>query len=1210
MMKTQKPLFKRSGQAFNPIFQRVFWLFLVVVLIACTGDGKAEPTRLAVATASPTSEPSATPIPPTPTLEPSSTPSPTKTAIPPSPTPAPTLDAEKVCADIVKTAYDVTYDACSGTGRDQACYGNSSIAIEPQTLSFDKTGDIVNVANIESLRLSSLNTLSQEWGVSLMRLRASLSEDTASNVELILFGNVEIEPAESQASSYGAMQAFYFKSGVNDSPCEAAPDSGMMIQTPKGEGEITFLINEVSINLGSTAYFQAQPGADFVLNTVEGQATITANGVTVVSSGGTRVKVPLDSSGRADGVPSEPEPYDVGDFDFLPLTLLNEPISIAPALSQPTNASSLGLITDNLLVEDEIESNTTDTFTFTAEAGQIAYFKILGATPNCCNIFWELRDPQDKQIFSGYFNADQEYLLPESGTYTLTLRGQNDFVGPYHFQIFNVPLANEQALDLSSQTAADFATPIVGEIEAIGAQDLYHFTAEANQHLYFEILQSSTSCCDFLWTLRDEAEQVVFSSYLSGDQETILEKSGTYTLTVDGQKDALGVYSFMVHPVPPAEHFEIGIGDIIIPNPALGGIGVLEAIGAQDIYHFEATAGQTIILKVLQGTKNCCEFLWMLYDDADQELFNSYFNGEQRHTLEKGGRYTLIIDGQKDETGVYSFEIRDADANSGLTAEIDALYTEEGTIETAGAQHEYPLSFEAGQTLYFQSLVDGGTCCDLKWNLLSASGTPIFDAWFGNDQEYTLEEGGEYLLTISGYQNFTGDYSFRVVNIPPPQYFEIAIDTLLSSQDFENGAGRIEAIGAKDIYTFTLTAPQTVYFDVLSAADECCYFMWRLADESGTVLFDTWLHGDQEYTLQNGGIYTLSIDGQDATTGSYDFRLLTVPAPEYFEIELGDSIPIDSAATGIANIEAIGAKDIYTFSIDADQMIYLGISSQPSCCVLNWKLVDENDNILFDEVFNQTIETTLSGGRYTLIIDGNESFTGPYGFDILPVPPAKTFPLAIDEIVRRDDPTEGAGNIEVIGSQDRYTFTLESEQAIYFDILLKPTDCCQMRWHLLHQAADGLENIIFDTWFSIDEEYTLAPGIYNLTLDGADAFTGAYSFRMVEVPAPQVFALQLENGASVEPNGTGQAHLEAIGSQDLYTFEISQDITLSFELLENFNECCVVTWALADADGLILFDEWMLNTKAIALPKGNYTLTIDGVEAFTGEYRFQVLPVQ
>src|SRR5690606_28276106 len=134
MMKTQKPLFKRSGQAFNPIYQHIFWLFLVVVLIACTG-GKEEPTRLAVATASPTSEPSATSIPPTPTLEPSSTPSPTKTAIPPSPTPAPTLDAEKVCADIVKTAYDVTYDACSGTGRDQACYGNSSIAIEPQTLS-------------------------------------------------------------------------------------------------------------------------------------------------------------------------------------------------------------------------------------------------------------------------------------------------------------------------------------------------------------------------------------------------------------------------------------------------------------------------------------------------------------------------------------------------------------------------------------------------------------------------------------------------------------------------------------------------------------------------------------------------------------------------------------------------------------------------------------------------------------------------------------------------------------------------------------------------------------------------------------------------------------------------------------------------------------------------------------------------------------------
>jgi hypothetical protein len=74
-----------------------------------------------------------------------------------------------------------------------------------------------------------------------------------------------VEPA---APHYGPMQAFYFQSGAQDAACQEAPDSGLLIQTPEGVGEVTLLINEVNIQLGSTVYFQAQP-SDMTVRVVE-----------------------------------------------------------------------------------------------------------------------------------------------------------------------------------------------------------------------------------------------------------------------------------------------------------------------------------------------------------------------------------------------------------------------------------------------------------------------------------------------------------------------------------------------------------------------------------------------------------------------------------------------------------------------------------------------------------------------------------------------------------------------------------------------------------------------------------------------------------------------------------------------------------------------------------------------------------------------------
>jgi hypothetical protein len=76
--------------------------------------------------------------------------------------------------------------------------------------------------------------------------------------------------------TFGPMQAFYFTSGIGDAQCQEAPDSGILLQTPEGAGKIDFVINEVNISLGSTAYLTAEPNSLMTINIVEGEAEVTS----------------------------------------------------------------------------------------------------------------------------------------------------------------------------------------------------------------------------------------------------------------------------------------------------------------------------------------------------------------------------------------------------------------------------------------------------------------------------------------------------------------------------------------------------------------------------------------------------------------------------------------------------------------------------------------------------------------------------------------------------------------------------------------------------------------------------------------------------------------------------------------------------------------------------------------------------------------------
>lgn len=104
-------------------------------------------------------------------------------------------DGER-CPAIVETALNALDDACISTGRNQLCYGNVHVEATPFNeleWVFENTGDLIDIADVQNIRLSSMNLEEQIWGITVMRIQANLPDTSLSqNVSFLLFGDVDL----------------------------------------------------------------------------------------------------------------------------------------------------------------------------------------------------------------------------------------------------------------------------------------------------------------------------------------------------------------------------------------------------------------------------------------------------------------------------------------------------------------------------------------------------------------------------------------------------------------------------------------------------------------------------------------------------------------------------------------------------------------------------------------------------------------------------------------------------------------------------------------------------------------------------------------------------------------------------------------------------------------------------------------------------------
>jgi tRNA A-37 threonylcarbamoyl transferase component Bud32 len=454
--------------------------------------------------------------------------------------------------------------------------------------------------------------------------------------------------------------------------------------------------------------------------------------------------------------------------------------------------------------------------------------------------------------------------------------------------------------------------------------------------------------------------------------------------------------------LPAGDQFTLAIGQAVSNGKPGPGAGNIEKAGAQDIYLFAAKPGQTVYIQVTPEPKISASISWKLVDSAGAKVFETCLQCTEPgvQTLDRGGTYALIVGNDASAapaTGTYGFKLWDVPAPQPFTINVgDAVSSGKpgagaGNIESPGAKDVYTLNAKAGQTVYFQ-VTQPNKDGTLQWQLLDDAGSKVFETCLQCTEpgDQALDKGGTYTLIVGNDSGAaTGTYGFKLWDVPAPQPFTINVGDAVSSGKPGVGAGNIESPGVKDIYTFSAKAGQTVYFQV-TQPNKGDTLRWQLQDDAGSKVFDTCLQctepGDQ--TLDKGGVYTLIVGNDSgAETGTYGFKLWDVPAPQEFNLNIGDTVSNGQPGAGAGNIESPGVKDSYTFTATAGQKLTFHITQPPKTSdTLKWQLVDDTGNKLFDSCLqcgDPAPQTLDKGGQYRLVV-GNDSgaATGVYGFQI------------------------------------------------------------------------------------------------------------------------------------------------------------------------------------------------------------------------------------
>ncbi|AFY50369.1 RHS repeat-associated core domain protein [Nostoc sp. PCC 7524] len=820
-----------------------------------------------------------------------------------------------------------------------------------------------------------------------------------------------------------------------------------------------------------------------------------------------------------------------------------------------TSAITLG----NTVSGSISEKGEQDTYTFTGTAGQQLFYDALGGD------YFRLRfyDPAGREIY----NADSRFdrgtdgglVLSMNGTYRVVIDGDPNYgngeaTGNYSFRF----------LDKATAPVVNLDTDITGTLDNIIGSTAYRFNITGgSKYLYIDGQAGTTNN---QWIIYAPNGQNITSNIINSDRE-FWAGEGEYLLVMQGNGASDTNYKLRI--ITP----ELITSAITLGNTVSGSISEK---GEQDTYTFTGTAGQQLFYDALGGDY----FRLRFYDPTGREIYNADSRSDRGTNdglvLSMNGTYRVVIDGEPnygngEATGNYSFRFLDKAVATPVTFNTDIS----GTFDAGLGSQLYRFNAQAGQHFYLDTATGQ---YPNSWIIYGTGGQYINSGYLqegysNNDYEFAAPTTGEYLLVMQGNGAANTNYKFHLAS-PQFDYTNLSLGNLV--------IGNIATRGEQDIYAFTGTVGQQLFFDAIAGNPN---LKARLYSPTNILVADRDTNSDwSPVNLIENGTYRFIIDGVGTTTGNYSFIVSNRAAAS--TLTLGNTLTSSLTPDNQINLYKFNGKQGQILNFDLNAATWVGA---------NWTFYDPSGKAIKTPAANNPdFQATLAAdGIYTLAIAGNSSTPVNYSFIVTD---NSTTPVTNSGLG-----TLQTGNLNA-GQVIDYNFTATAGTKVLFDSLDNNSNNWQIRARLI--KPDG--TYIFSDYDSrFDSEPILLEqtGNYKLQIFGYyGSTTGSYQFSLRELPngiRPGVSYLELGGVVAGTLN-----NLE----QKIYAFNGTNGLRLMFNSMTGDNVNAVVY----DPNGNIVSAlnnlAWNYDSNPYTLTQtGWYNLVVRNQQNATSNFSFQLL---
>lgn len=809
-------------------------------------------------------------------------------------------------------------------------------------------------------------------------------------------------------------------------------------------------------------------------------------------------------------------------------------------------------------VEGEITApGETREYRFTATAGQHVYWD---AAASVGSLNWYVEDAYGRRValnFTAVTDLGPTPLM--GGEYRIVVLGESGGTGEFTFELVDAtPQSFIGTID---------GAPLVGSLSNPGGVHEWTLSSTPGQSLYIEVV-SVTSAGALNFELIDDLGRTLLPRTTSlVDSGPFTLAGGDHTLKVLSENGGTGDYEVRVRSHTSSSE-AITIGQVVT--------AALDPSGDVDRYLFPAMAGQRLVLDriVVDPSGNV---RWTVTDPLGQVVYD-VTGGVQEGSpiVAVDGDYTLTV--QRAQSGTVSYEFRVIEVEDDLSS-TSIGSTIVGEIELPSEVDRYEFSASAGQRIYLD-VIAASSAGSINWSLVDSLGRQVSGSTssVADSGPYELV-GGDYVLSILSESGGVSTYEIALADV---------VDSSSTIAIGDTVVGSIAIPGQEVHYAWNVPVGRRVTLDVIgSTAAGGIDFI--LVDPVGREIVRTTSLLDVTLDLV-GGDYTLTLDGEFATTGDYEFQVIDGgPAPH---VPAGTVVAVGSAVAD--QISVPGEVDAYTFTVGAGEIVLVDLLAGQS--TLRWTLLDPAGQAIFQTVQASSPSTqnqgpfTLAAGTYQLSLFDTGSGTPSYEFQLVSVMD-DSGTLALD--------VPQSASIDTPGQRDRYTLDLASGERVFLDLL---SGAGALRWTLLDPAGQPIFESAQASSTSSQNQgpWELAAGTYSLEVWATGDVVTPYEFSFVTV-----VDLDLTTSLGTAESGT----IPSPAGRVRYAIDLADPTAIYCDLT---TAASALRWSLFDPSGNALFQDAFATSATssdqgpIMLPAGVSVLEVSATGDWVVDYGFVV----